>query len=157
MHYGNLANDIVQRDVGLISGLRNLQTNPGEPKFSIVQASLGDVSQALPNVAFDSRFAPGISSLDGAGGGLTDEDARLRAIGESLERYCTCVYDERQFILATARELGNDALDLDTIPRCSTSELCSPRCPLITPNKAAPIRWVKASRCSMGGWSGCPR
>jgi ribosomal protein S12 methylthiotransferase accessory factor len=59
-----------------------------------------------------------------------------------LERYASSFYDERQFTWATANDLGDTALDLDTVARCSETELQHPRCPLETPDKDKPIRWV---------------
>jgi ribosomal protein S12 methylthiotransferase accessory factor len=74
---------------------------------------------------------------------LTDERALFLALVEGLERYSTCVHKEEQFIWAAADELGRDALDLDTLPKCSKTELLNPRCPLRQPTKTEPIRWVR--------------
>jgi ribosomal protein S12 methylthiotransferase accessory factor len=81
--------------------------------------------------------------IQGAGVGLDDKEAQLRARGEALERYCSSVFKKEQFVVATAEELGHAAVDLDTIPRCSALELANPLCPLIAPDKKKPIRWVR--------------
>ncbi|MGE3508715.1 MAG: YcaO-like family protein [Vicinamibacterales bacterium] len=134
---------IVQPRTGLISRVDQLQTAPGEPAFSIATARMGDIWQTMAGPRDGDASGGPLMSLDGAGGGLTPDVARIRAIGESLERYCSCVYDDKQFICATANELGADALALDGIPRCSEQELAHPRCPLVRPDKDAPIRWVR--------------
>ena len=135
--------DLVQPLGGLISGHIQLLNAPGEPRFPTTIARLGDVSQVLPGLA--KTPAPGMAktNLDGAGGGLEPEEGVVRATAEALERYSCCVYDDRQFLWATANELGAEALDLNTVARCSSAELQNPRCPLQAPDKSAPIRWVR--------------
>ncbi|WP_054705698.1 YcaO-like family protein [Bacillus sp. JCM 19041] len=44
--------------------------------------------------------------------------------------------------MATAHELGDSAIDLDTIPRVSKNELEHPNCIARLPDKSKPIRWV---------------
>jgi ribosomal protein S12 methylthiotransferase accessory factor len=75
---------------------------------------------------------------------LDESAALIPSLAEGLERYSTAVYHNEQFLWATAEELGADALDLDTVPRCSALELQHPKCPLIRPDKTQRIRWVKA-------------
>lgn len=134
---------LVQPTSGLIGNVGQLTIQPGEPHFPIASSSLGDIGQPLPAVAraLDGRSAAG--TLDGAGGSLELSEARTRAIAEGLERYSSCAYDERQFRWATAEELGDEALDLDTLPRCSERELAHPACLLCAPDKHAPLRWVR--------------
>jgi ribosomal protein S12 methylthiotransferase accessory factor len=74
--------------------------------------------------------------------GLTDEEAELPAVCEALERYCAAAFVAEDFTVASAEELGSEAIDLDRIPRCSNKELSHPKCPLIAPSKSLPIRWV---------------
>src|SRR5699024_6187160 len=72
-----------------------------------------------------------------------DESAELKSMAETLERYCSCTYKDNQFIYATANELGEDALDLDSIPMVSEKELQHPHCLIKRPDKSKRIRWVK--------------
>ncbi|HXE11313.1 MAG TPA: YcaO-like family protein [Bryobacteraceae bacterium] len=134
---------LVQPVGGLISGHTQLVSAPGEPQFPTAIALLNDVSQILPGVAKAVANGSKKPNLDGAGGGLEGEIRNVRAAAEALERYASCFYDDRQFLWATANELGPDALELDTIPRCSAAELSHPRCPLQLPDKNAPIRWMR--------------
>ena len=97
----------------------------------------------MPNVGKKRRGPHVRESVEGAGVGLSEPAATVRAKAEALERYCACVLTDDQFIRASANELGSAALDLSTIPRCSANELSNPRCPLLLPDKAVPIRWVK--------------
>jgi ribosomal protein S12 methylthiotransferase accessory factor len=82
--------------------------------------------------------------LSGSGTDLDEKGAERAAYGEALERLCSGSHKQEQFITATANELGGSALDLDAIPRCSDTELAHPACPLISPQKDQPIRWVRA-------------
>jgi ribosomal protein S12 methylthiotransferase accessory factor len=83
------------------------------------------------------------SSLRGTSSGPTSQERNVRAHSEALERYCTSMFSEGQFVIATAAELGSEALDLDSIPKCSRTELAHPKCPLIIADKTQPIRWVR--------------
>ena len=105
---------------GLMSQPIQLSTRPGDPRFAIVTAPMGDISRSVASVAQAVGVqSPGIGTFDGCGNSLDYEEARLKALAEGLERYSSCVYDEKQFLWATAAELGPDALDLDSLPRCS--------------------------------------
>ncbi len=135
--------ELVQPMGGLIAGVGQLPNYPGEARFPIMNTVMGDIGQALATVAQALGGKSAAGSLEGAGGSIDADEARLKAIAEGLERYSSCAYSEQQFIWATARELGSEALDLDTVPRCSENELAHPRCPLIAPDKDAPMRWVR--------------
>jgi ribosomal protein S12 methylthiotransferase accessory factor len=104
---------------------------------------LGDMSQAIPSAKKTPGPRKPATSLSGAGTGLEDEDALFLALAEGLERYSACIYEKEQFVSAAAEELGENALDLDTIPKCSEAELSRSRCPLAAPDKKAPMRWVR--------------
>ncbi len=135
---------LVQPLCGLINRVDALTPYPGEPDFPIRVGSLGDIAQALPLVRSTTFGRSLAGDLDGAGGSTDPEESRIKAIAESLERYSCCVYDERQFIWATGAELGEEAMDLDSIPVCSPAELSHPRSPVVRPSKDAPLRWVRA-------------
>jgi ribosomal protein S12 methylthiotransferase accessory factor len=133
-------NHLYQSLGGLMSYPISLPTNCGEPDYPIFSASLGD----LNNVSlFKNRNYGRPIELTGAGGDVKEELAQIKAIAETLERYCSCVYNQDQFILATANELGDEALDLDSIPQISDNEAVHPSCFISKPDKDKVIRWVK--------------
>ncbi len=91
---------------GLIGQVIPLESQPGDPPFPVSVATLGDVTQVLPEVR---RATGGVSTrnqLDGAGGDVDPDRALTVSLAEALERYSSCVYDPRQFTWATAAELG---------------------------------------------------
>ena len=128
--------DLIQPIGGLMTGGSLFRAQGDEPKVVVQTIQFGDLSQLWPNIGSH----PGVT---GAGTGLDHQQALLPAVGEGLERYCSSVYNKDQFVIETATELGDRALDLDTIPRCSDAELSHPKCRLVAPNKNAPIRWVE--------------
>jgi ribosomal protein S12 methylthiotransferase accessory factor len=128
---------------GLVGQVGRLPAQPGEPAIPVSLATLGDLSQVLPQVRRATGGASTRHELDGAGGALDPARAELVSVAEALERYASCVYDPAQFIRASADDLGDDALDLDSVPRCSATELAHPRCPVVAPDRTAPIRWVR--------------
>lgn len=88
--------------------------------------------------------------LTGSGTALRDEETWTAALAEALERYSSTIFSEDQVIWASANELGAQAIDLDSFPVCSPSELQSPKCPIRKPSKEAKIRWVKGLSLSDG-------
>lgn len=132
---------LVQPLGGLMNHVMQLTPHPGDPVFPIYGSALGKIQ----NLRGDDPRSQGLDdeALSGAGGDIDPELARIKAIAEGLERYASCVFDARQFVWATANELGAEALDLDSVPRSSETELAHPRCPLRAPNKNAPVRWVR--------------
>jgi ribosomal protein S12 methylthiotransferase accessory factor len=113
-----------------------------EPRLTTQIVRLGDLGRICPNVKRDSS-ANVPAPITASGAGLTTDDCLIASLGEGLERYCACLYTADQVIWASANELGRDALDLDTVPRCSARELAHPRCPLVLPDKGAVRRWVR--------------
>ena len=124
-------------------GLLNLSPAPcpcgDEPSIVVRLTRAGDIS--VLSTAGEKR---GCSfAVKGMGAGLEEKEAIVPALAEGLERYCASTFRSDQFILATANELGKEAMDLDSVPRCSAWELSHPKCPLLPTDKTKPIRWVR--------------
>lgn len=131
---------LLQAHGGLFHAAPAAYVDKDEIRFSIRTAQAGDVSMLWPEIARRSRS---VQTIHGTGSGLGVDEALIPALAEGLERYSTAVFRKEQFVWAAAAELGNDALDLDTVPRCSRAELAHPRCPLTVADKSIPIRWVR--------------
>ena len=138
--------DLVSPLGGLVSHVRQLPVEPSSPPLAVFSADLGDVSTVLPYLCGPDC----LGTLDGTGTGVDADQAGIVAVAEALERYANCVYDERQFRWATADELGAEALDLDSLPRCSTAELADPACPVALPDRSAPMRWIRGLNMRTG-------
>lgn len=108
------------------------------PRVRIQSSRMENMQPLLPNTR------PGIkATITGTGTGLESADCLLPSFGEALERYCIRVFNKAQFKVASAEELGSEALDLDCIPKCSETELRHPKCQLQVPDRKARIRWVR--------------
>jgi ribosomal protein S12 methylthiotransferase accessory factor len=131
--------DLVSPLGGLITTVTQLAVEPSNPPLQVFSADLGDVSAVITNACGPDC----LGSLDGTGTGVDPELARIVGIAEALERYANTLYDEKQIRWASAEELGDEALDLDTLPRVSATELADPHCPIAVPDRTARMRWVR--------------
>jgi len=138
--------DLVSPLGGLVNHVLQLPVEPSSPPLAVFSADLGDVSTVLPYLCGPDC----LGTLDGTGTGVDAERAGIVAVAEALERYANCVYDERQFRWATADELGAEALDLDSLPRCSPAELADPACPVALPDRSVPMRWMRGLNMRTG-------
>lgn len=136
---------------GLFAGEQNFRSSSDEPRLITKVVDLGDVSELQSDVPPVLQVQRSRTSMQGTGVGLDDGDSFLPAAAEGLERYCTSVFSDAQFTRASANELGESALDLDSVPRCSKFELSNSRCPLVTPDKKADIRWIRGASLHNGG------
>jgi ribosomal protein S12 methylthiotransferase accessory factor len=135
-----VALDLVQPLGGLFHSVDARSAYGDQPRLTMGTVRSGNLTYAWPRQISAQESRP---IVIGSGIGLDQDDCILAAVGEAVERYCVSAYKDDQFVWATAKELGADALDLDTIPRCSTVELSHPKCPLTAPDKRVKIRWVK--------------
>jgi ribosomal protein S12 methylthiotransferase accessory factor len=126
---------------GVVGRVGTIPNPPGCPDYTVCVADLGDLRPVVPGFSLAPASTRG--QMDGAGTGVDAASAAKLAVVEALERYSNCVYDDRQLRWATRDELGRDAIDLDTVPRCSDTELSDPLCPLRPADNAMPIRWVR--------------
>lgn len=137
---------LVQPIGGLMTRGSLFRAAGDEPKVVVQTVHFGSLGPVSPNFKDYSRE----NIPTAAGTGLDHEAALVPALGEGIERYSASVHTSQQFITATAADLGKQALDLDTIPRCSSAELSHPKCRLVAPDKNAPIRWVQGISLSDG-------
>ena len=131
---------LVQPLGGLLAGAPISQLNPGLPKVAHRTVLLGNVAAVWPE---SSERGYSQLKLNAGGSAVDDDDALIPAIAEGLERYSIGLVRSSQFTVASAEDLGDMALDLDSIPTCSDKELTNPKCPLVRADKNVPIRWVR--------------
>lgn len=131
---------------GVVGTVHQLPTQPGDPDFPIHVAALGNLTPVADNIREAVGGASTRADMDGAGGAVDPERARRLCVAEALERYASCIVEADQLHWATARELGDDAVDLTTFPQCSPSELSQPSCVVSPVDLDGPQRWVR-------GWS----
>ena len=111
--------------------------------FHVMGASLGSPEMAFARISPHAGTARDLMSIGGAGADEDVDMARVRALAEALERYATCVLRDDEYIIATQEELGEEALDLTTLPLCSDAEYSRDFNYFRRPDPNAPIRWIK--------------
>jgi ribosomal protein S12 methylthiotransferase accessory factor len=112
------------------------------PILEVHYADLGDLERVLPQSNGRKRIQRETVPI-GIGVGRDSDAARTGALAEALERYAASMWRDEQFVVTTADDLGDDALDLDTLPRCSAKEQENPYCSWVQAEKNAPLRWVR--------------
>jgi ribosomal protein S12 methylthiotransferase accessory factor len=92
------------------------------------------------------------SDLAGYGTARDEDTARIRACCEALERYCSIMYPVSDVLVATADELGGDALDPRRLPQCSPRERsrAHPDHRLRLPDPGTTEHWVKGYSLTSG-------
>lgn len=127
--------------VGAVGGVQSLRTDaclpPGYRMYGVSTGDLRPIAGPGRQEGRRTASATGRSYRDAARG-------RMLAVSEALERYALAAGDEAELPLAAAVDLGDLAVDLDRVPRCSARELRRTGCPLILPDKSRPIRWLPA-------------
>ena len=127
---------------GLLSGVMRLGGD-ATTDFHIATTSVGNLTEIFPSVISADGGDMSRNTIGGTGADLDPELAWIRAVMEGAERYACLASHEDEFVVASAHELGKEALDLDTVPKCSDKEYADPKCPFQRADKSLPIRWVK--------------
>lgn len=121
--------------VGTVHAVRTSGWLP--PRCSMYSAATGNLT------AIRASFNGDVHMPYGTGRAYDDPaHSRLIAISEAMERYAALVFDERRLFTASAKDLGKDALDLESVARCSARELRRPDCPILPVDTTADLRWV---------------
>ncbi|MFB9903683.1 YcaO-like family protein [Allokutzneria oryzae] len=142
---------LVDQAVGLVAEPGLLPFPLGSGVMPIATAHVGDAGACIPAIRrYERWLRREPEQLDGSGGGFDVELAKSVAVAEALERYCCSMYDPADLHWATALELGDEALDLDTLPRLSETELALPRQGVRPAAKDASRHWVRGVRLRDG-------
>lgn len=128
---------------GLVSQTVPLPSAEGDPAFELYAAGLGDPSKVLDNLRGWNHNVD-MGNVNGAGSALSVERARLVSLAESLERYSTCSWDDRELITCAEDELEDECVSPARFPQCSATELAQDACGVREYDPSLPIRWVKA-------------
>jgi ribosomal protein S12 methylthiotransferase accessory factor len=84
-------------------------------------------------------------ALTGGGSGVTAQDARAAAIGEAVERYSASVVDPDALVVATARELGQRAVDPAQFALFSDRQYETPGFPYARFDRDTRVAWVEGT------------
>lgn len=123
----------------IVRAVRTILNAPGEPRlFSVA---------SIPN-SF-ARIAG--SDMAGQTGAMSETwiDAASGAVGECVERYC-CAVQPDDLVVATAEELGEQALCLDEFELFSERQYEHPSFPFARQTPTLPITWAVGKRLRDG-------
>jgi ribosomal protein S12 methylthiotransferase accessory factor len=124
---------IVDAKTGIVRALVEQARRNDERKLFTYIAWMCNTSQFSDiNV---QRFTNGVS--------LNRDMAMIQALGEAIERYCLSIYRKDEFLMASSRDLGNQALDPTTIVNFSERQIAQPRFKYFRYTEDTPFRWVQ--------------
>lgn len=117
----------------------------GIPEFKIYSSGLGNMTMAASHIRSGNGGMVQPGAIGGAGSDEQRELALVRSVAEAAERYANSMLNESSsWIVASQNELGDEAMDLSSLPVCSERELADPKAMIRKANPDAPIRWVKS-------------
>jgi ribosomal protein S12 methylthiotransferase accessory factor len=131
--------ELVSPRVGIVRELERVSKGRREPEIPIVYRSV------LAN--FDYRRADPTDRM-GAGKGETATQARMSAIGEALERYCSAHIDPVRLVLATPSELPAPAIEPASLVLYADEQYT--RLPYRRPEPQMALTWVRGC-CALTG------
>lgn len=118
---------LVRPLTGMMTGVSAVIQEPMAPQFETSATSLGNLTMTFPYLLNRSGGDLRNEALGGAGADLDRDLAWIRAVVEGAERYCSFVLEDNDSLLASARELGAEAVAfLESVPRCSEMEYADP-------------------------------
>lgn len=126
--------DALSFRTGIISDLQEKRVESDDPELFVFASVLADTRPFSFQTA--SRF--------NAGAALSRDEARAKAIGEALERYCAGYYDKSRLILATYAELGPElAVSPDRLALFSAAQYLRPGFPYRRPTESTRLAWIE--------------
>ncbi len=126
------ANRIIGEKTGIISKVEFGDLWPGEPKIYLARATPADTS------AFSNETA--LNYGDGAS--INKDRAIMKAVGESVERYCSAQFNKDEFLISSLDKLNEPAVDPTNFALFSARQYQTPNFrfqPLTTQTQ---IRWT---------------
>jgi ribosomal protein S12 methylthiotransferase accessory factor len=126
------ASRLVSSRVGIISEVLFMETTPAEPA----------VYWAQSRPAFLEPLAGRAALNDGNGTSVDPDRAAIKALGESVERYCCAFYDERNFAFGTYDELPDRTLRPEDFALFSPCQYSRPDFPFTRFTRQTYVGWT---------------
>lgn len=127
-----------------VAGIPRVTPSPeiNQPQLDVATSQVGDISALVPELrSWDGKAY----SESGMLGACADEDsnvAAMKSIAEAAERYAMTMIRNDEYRLATANELGEEALDWRLFPRCTEAEYAN-YTGLVPFDPNRKIRWIR--------------
>lgn len=97
-----LGKSLISKKTGIIKECIEIMNENFDPKLYFYTTKMADTSKY-------KNFNK--CHVNNGGAGLTRIKAMASAIGESVERYCSSIYNPEEFVFASYNELNKDAVD----------------------------------------------
>lgn len=131
---------ILDEQVGLITTLEEVRTEPGAPNFFHYRALACDTA------AFGRE-----QNFKDAGGASTSRDAAMaKAVGEAIERYCPALFDFEELPLCSWEDAPSDAVSPEEWALYAPDQYAEPGFPWAPFERTTPIRWTMATDLPTG-------
>jgi ribosomal protein S12 methylthiotransferase accessory factor len=127
------ARRIVSPRTGIVSGVTFHDLAADDPLFYWATSHPGST---VPIGGLAARNEGNAASVD-------RDRAVLKAVGESVERYCAALYDERDLLLATHDELEGDAVPPENFVLFSERQYREPGFRFAPFTRETPVRWAR--------------
>ena len=118
---------------GVIRRVMDADRSPGDPDFFQSVAILGDIRQVYQICGFDTN---------GGGTSLDPLEAKVRACGEAVERYCSFLPFQDQMIYSPYKKIAGRALPPDRFPLCTEEEYRNTSSFVARPDPRQSYHWV---------------
>ena len=127
------AGRLVSDRVGIISKVDFEELVPGEPEVYSAHSEPANVTVLCGQEALNHGDAASINP----------DRAIMKAVGESVERYCSGQYDESDLVFSTFEELQKGAVDPQTFALYSDRQYGQKNFPYSPLNSKTPLRWAR--------------
>lgn len=124
---------LVDQTVGLIQSINFYECRPNEPQLVHCHATMPDLSRIT------GRF----SNRSTGSTALTKDVALVKAIGESVERYCSDIKDHTDVIYAPYRKVKREAIDPRRFVMFHPEQYRAPNFPFVEITDDTIIPWVE--------------
>jgi len=133
-HLLEVSDALVDPRVGIIANVTDVPRHPGGPDFFTFHAQACNTAAFVGSRNFGST----------AGSSLRRERAIAKALGEAIERYCSAIYDPRDFLLHTHRKAPKGAIDPELFALYSNEQYLTAAFPYRPFTRDSPVRWTTA-------------
>lgn len=127
------AERLVSDRVGILSKVDFEELFPGEPEVYFVHSEPANVSILCGQEALNHGDAASIEP----------DRATMKAVGESVERYCSGQYDKEDLVLSAFEDLEIDAVDPQTFALYSEEQYSQENFPFSPLTPKTPLQWSK--------------
>jgi ribosomal protein S12 methylthiotransferase accessory factor len=133
---------------GIVRSLEECLHLPSEPPLFRAACEVG---------RGDALLGSSLDHLTGIGGaGTSRAQAAAAAVGEALERYAMSYVDPSRIVVATAAELGDDAVDPERFALFSDPQYAGEGFPFAPFRRDTRVAWVGGWRVSDGAYAWLP-